>query len=295
MQKGVFFAIASAVIYGSTSVLARLAYDEGTNGVTMSFLRTALALPFLFMIIKIQKIPFATSREEKRDLLLAGLASAVTTLSLYGSYAYIPVGEAATLFFIYPALVSLGCVLFYKEKLTKAILVALCLSVAGVSMFSENLSFENMRSGGTMGFLLALTAGFSFAFYVVRVDKSSLRRIPAYKITFVVCAISALFSGTYGGSGFAGGLAFNLSPKGWAYVWVVALSVSLGAIILLQLGIKYTGAPTAAILSTFEPITSVFCGALFLGERLSFPKVIGCACVVASVILVAAAGSGTKK
>ena len=43
----------------------------------------------------------------------------------------------------------------------------------------------------------------------------------------------------------------------------------------------------AAILSTFEPITRVLCGTLFLGENLSLLKVTGCACIIASVILVA--------
>jgi drug/metabolite transporter (DMT)-like permease len=286
-KKGVFFVIASAVIFGFTPVLTRFSYDEGTNGVTMTFLRAVLALPFLFAVVKIRKIPFATSRAETLDLFLAGLAAAVTTILLYVSYAYIPVGEAMTLHFIYPALVSAGCVVFYKDKLTKPILTALALSVAGVFMVSDNLSVSNMESGAMTGFVLAVASGFTFALYVVYIDKSSLRRIPAPKAAFYLCVMAALCSGVYGGSGFSGGLAFAMSLKGWVYAWVVALSVSLVAIVLLQLGIKYTNATTAAILLTFEPITSVLSGALFLGESLSFTKITGCACIVAGVILVA--------
>ena len=290
-KKGILFVIVSAVIFGFTPTLTRIAYDEGANGVTMTFLRAALALPFLFIIMKVRKISFAASPAEIRDLLLAGLAVTATTILLYSSFAYIPVGEATTLHFIYPALVSMGCVFFYKDKLTKPILIALILSIIGVSLFSEDLSFDNMENGASLGFLLALSAGFTFAFYVVYVDKSSLRRIPTPKITFALCVITALFSGVYGGSGFAGGLSFGLSFKGWICAWVVALLVSLVAVTCLQLGIKYTGAATAAILSTFEPITSVVCGALFLRESLSFPKLIGCACIIVSVLLVTSRGS----
>jgi threonine/homoserine efflux transporter RhtA len=73
----------------------------------------------------------------------------------------------------------------------------------------------------------------------------------------------------------------------------VHVTVNSNAVIAItrdDFGIKYTGATTAAILSTFEPITSVICGALFLGEKLSFYNLIGCGCIVASVILVATAG-----
>lgn len=291
MKKGAFFVIVSAVIFGSTPILARLAYDEGANAVTMVFLRAALALPFLFMVMKIRKIPFTTSLTEVRDLFLAGLGAAVTTILIYSSYNYIPVGKAMALQFIYPTLVSLGCVVFYREKLTKFVLAALVLSTVGVFLFSDNLSFESMNNGGSTGFLLAVSAGFSYAFYIVRVDKSSLRRIPAPKITFAVCLVAALCSGIYGGLGFGGGLALELSPRGWAYAWIVALSVSLVAVTFLQLGIKHTGATTAAILSTFEPITSVFFGAFFLGENLSFLKLIGCACIIVGVIIVTVGGS----
>jgi len=122
------------------------------------------------------------------------------------------------------------------------------------------------------------------------VGKSSLQRVPTPKIALAVCVSTVLCSGIYGGSGFAGGLSFGLSPKGWLCAWIVALSISLVAVAFLQLGIKYAGAPAAAILSTSEPITSVLCGTLFLGEHLSLPKVIGCACIIASVILVATSG-----
>jgi drug/metabolite transporter (DMT)-like permease len=289
VNKGVLFILVATGIFGFMPILTRLTFDEGTNGVTIIFLRAAMAAPLLFVYMNFRKIRFSVNREEMRDLLLSGFADSATTILLYISYVYIPVGEATTLHFIYPALVSLGCVLFYREKLTKNTLAALALSLAGVYMFSDNLSFENL-DGGLKGFLLAIASGFTFAIYVVCVDKTSLRGIPTAKLTFAVCVIAALCSGVYGGSGYSGGLEFGLSLKGWAYVGLLALSVSIVGIALFQLGIKYTDATTAAILSTFEPITSVVCGALFLGEKLSFYYLIGCGCIVTSVILVATAG-----
>ena len=59
---------------------------------------------------------------------------------------------------------------------------------------------------------------------------------------------------------------------------------------LFQLGIRYTGASTAAILSTLEPITSVILGVLVLGELFTARKIAGCLCILLSVVLIAAAG-----
>jgi len=296
VKMGVFFVIVSAVIFGSTPVLARFAYEEGANAATMVFLRAALALPFLVIIMKVRKIPFATSLTEARDLLLAGVAAASATILLYSSFTYISVGETMTLQFIYPALVSLGCVLFYKEKLTRPIIVALFLSIAGVSMFYENLSYGgDTERRGALGFTLAIVAGFTYAFYIIRVDKSSLKQIPTPKITLAVCICAMACSALVGLSGIAGGgLSFGLTAMGWLYAWIVALSVTLVAVVFFQLGIKRTGAPAAAILSTFEPITSVLCGALFLGEYLSFLKIIGSLCILVSVVIVARAGNEEK-
>ena len=61
---------------------------------------------------------------------------------------------------------------------------------------------------------------------------------------------------------------------------------SVGAVTLFQLGVLYVGPSTSAILSTFEPITSIVCGVLILGESLSLLKIIGCVLILSGVILI---------
>ena len=112
----------------------------------MTFLRAFLALPFLAATMKVQKIPFASTPGEMRDLILAGLGSAVTTMLLYGSYAFISICTATTLHFIYPVVVSLLCFLIYKDKLNLPTLIALALSSAGVYLSSGKM--EGHSSAG---------------------------------------------------------------------------------------------------------------------------------------------------
>lgn len=61
----------------------------------------------------------------------------LTTVLLYLSYNYQPVGLSTTLHFIYPAAMALGCILLFKEKLGRVKLFALVLSMAGVLFFAD--------------------------------------------------------------------------------------------------------------------------------------------------------------
>lgn len=286
-MKGVLYTIISAVIFGFTPILARITYDGGSNGVTMTFLRAVLFLPVMFVILKMMKIPVSVDRGELRDVFLAcGLGAAVTTILLYVSYSYISVGMATTLHFIYPIVVSLGCVVFFGDKLTLAMLFALVSCSTGVVLSAGRLS-----GGGLTGMILALASGVTFAGYMIYADKTALKQMHFFKLSFWLCVMLALFSGAYGL--FSGTLTFALTPRAWCYSFIVSFFTSMGAVTLLQLGIKLTGATTASILSTFEPITSVVLGIAILGEEISLSKIAGCLCIIAGVIVVTF--SKTKK
>ena len=284
--KGIVFTIISAFIFGFTPILARITYDGGSNPIMTTFLRSVLMLPVFVIILKRRGIPVLARGRNLVDLFfLGGFFSALTTILLYMSYVYIPVGMATTLHFVYPVCVSLACVVFFKDRLNLPTLVALVASTLGVFLFAGR-----MTAGSALGILLAVASGFTFTFYIVYADKTSLKNNDNFKIAFYICLVTALFAAVYGAA--TGALTLALTPKAWFYAFLVSMFTSLGGVAMLQLGIRYSGATTASILSTFEPITSVICGALILGEALTLPKIVGCSCIVASVILISVAGPG---
>jgi drug/metabolite transporter (DMT)-like permease len=59
------------------------------------------------------------------------------------------------------------------------------------------------------------------------------------------------------------------------------------AVMFFKIGVGYIGSQRAAILSTFEPITSVVIDALILTKVLpSIPSLIGCILVILASILI---------
>ena len=75
--------------------------------------------------------------------------------------------------------------------------------------------------------------------------------------------------------------------KGWLLCILFAILINVCAVVLFQRGTFIIGGQRAAILSTFEPITSVFVGAMFLGEDLLPLSIIGSALVISAGIIIA--------
>ena len=286
LYKGILFTAASAVIFGFTPVLARISYDGGANGITMSFLRCFLALPFLLGILKFKGVSLAVEPGSRIPVCLCGIFGAfATTVTLYGSYSYIPVGMATTLHFIYPVLVNMGCILVFKERAVPKKMMALVCGIIGIFLFMDNFS-AGSKSG--RGILLALISGLLFSIHMIVLDKSGVKNMYYFKMSFYLCLFGAALSGIYGG--LTGQLTFRLTGQAWLFAFLVSIFASVGAITLLQLGIRYTGASAAAILSTLEPITSIILGVWFLGEYFTAKKIGGCICILASVVLIALTG-----
>lgn len=278
--RGILYTVASAAIFGFTPILTRIAYGGGANGVTMTFLRAVIALPVLFAIVRRKGIPLRVTPEELKSASLAGiLGTGATCIMLYMSYNYISVGLATTLHFIYPLLVAAACVALFRERMNGWKVCALAAGTLGIA-----LSVDFASPGGVTGMALALLSGATYTFYIIYVDRSGLKNMYYFKLSFYLCIMMALASGVYGL--LAGQLTFRLTPMAWFFAVLVSLFTSVGALSLFQLGIRYTGASTAAILSTLEPITSIILGVLVLGERISAAKLLGCACILGSVILI---------
>ena len=115
-------------------------------------------------------------------------------------------------------------------------------------------------------------------------DKSGLKSESPFKITFYVALASSLGMFLYGN--ITNQLVLStLTPKSWAISAIFAFLCTVVALSLLQVGINHIGASEAAVISTFEPITSVIFGAILLGENITLIKIIACLLIFAGVLI----------
>ncbi|MEG1848995.1 MAG: DMT family transporter, partial [Oscillospiraceae bacterium] len=282
--KGLICVIASAVLFGCMPLGARIVYAGGCSATTLVLLRTLLALPWLFWLMRRfdPPTPRLSPRDVVRLVLLGGTGMAVTPALLYSAYHYIPSGTATTIHFVYPVFVLLGCVLFLHDQLTlvKGLCVLLC--SGGILLF-----YTPGAAGGLTGLALAFLSGITFALYIIFLDHAGLPRMGPFTLSFYTTAAAAglMLIGTP----VSGQLALPRTLLSWIAVSIFALIFSVAASVLFQVGIHLVGAQSAAILSTFEPITSVAVGVLVFSEPFTLKTAGGVLLILAAVLLLTTA------
>lgn len=280
MKKGRIYLVLSALIYGITPLLAKIAYMGGVNEMTLTFLRTFLALPLLFILMIMRKQSFKLSLKEIVNIIILGfVGGTLAIMLLYASYSYISIGLATTLHFIYPLIIILVSALVYKEKISHAKLVAVMLVTIGIFLFVD---VRNMAD--KIGVILAVLSGIFYSFYVIYIDHSGLKNMDYVKLTFYLMIVMSV--GTFIFGGVTGDIVFGrMDTVGWMFSAVISILISLGAIPLFQAGVRYEGAAIAGIISALEPVTTIILDVTLLGETMAFVQYVGGALIIIGVVI----------
>lgn len=280
--KGYLFVILSAVIYGLMPLMAKFIYMDGVNPVTLVFLRNILAMPVLLLLSLGTKNALRTDFKTFGKIsFVAIMGCCVTPLLLFVSYNHIPSGSSTVIHFVYPAIVVVGEWLVLKSKLYTGQLLSVILCIAGIALFYNPSEGINAVGGS-----YALLSGITYATYVISLNLLKNKNIPVFTLGFyvaLVCSIVMLFVCIITKS-----LALPATLIGWLLSVLFALALNVGSVLLFQKGTFIIGGSKAAILSTFEPITSVFAGTVILNETLSSFTVIGTVLVIGAGVLIAA-------
>ena len=113
----------------------------------------------------------------------------------------------------------------------------------------------------------------------------TFKSISGYKLNFYVSAISCVILLSV--CLCTKQLTLPVTPRGWALSFLLSLTISAGAVFLFQQGTFLIGGERAGILSTVEPITSVFVGALVFREPLGLRTLTGSFLVILASFLIA--------
>ena len=281
--KGIGATLLSAIYFGFVPLLMKTVYAGGGNSFTAAFLRFGLSIPVLFVVLKIKGTDLKiTFREFMHFLIITVFGYAGTTLLVFNAYNYIPTGMTTTIHFLYPTFTVAGLMIFYREKIKASKIFCVVLCLIGIIMFYNG--GEGQVS--LLGILLALCSSMTYAFYTIFLGKSeALRDIEPMKRLFYMHIIGTVMMFVIGL--ISGNLDFHLTPLSWGVMALTAnLSAFVGAL-LYQIGVKHIGSESAAMLSTFEPITSVVVGILVYSEPMTARIFIGCAAIIVSTLIIA--------
>ena len=279
---GYLCVILSAVLFGCMPLGARFLYAQGVTPMSLVLLRNLLSLPILALLGSRQ----GGLRIGRGALLEASAASFfgcwLAPILLFSSYRYLASGMAAVFHFIYPILVVLSGYLL-REKVKKgALLCALLCSLGILLLFDPHGAID------PVGVAFALTSGAAYAAYILVLGHFRHREVSGFRLSFYmssVCAFCTLLLCLATGQ-----LGLPKTIGGWGAAFLFSLSLSVGAAVLFQAGTFRCGAQRAAILSTFEPLTSILVGILFLDESLTPRILLGSALTLLAGVLITTSG-----
>lgn len=252
------------------------------------FFRYLFAIPILGIMIKARGRNFRLKQQEILPLIALGLLVSISSLTLFQSCNFMEAGIASTLLFVYPIMVALIMIAFFKEKITLLTILCILMALGGIALLFKG------SDGSTLsmtGILLVMASSLSYAIHIVGVNRPILKEVATLKITFYILLFGLslfLIRVNFG--------ATLIMPEKW-YLWfnLIALAVFPTAISFLctTSAIQYIGSTPTAILGALEPVTAVFFGVVVFGEILTLRITCGIILIIMAVTLIIA-GSNIK-
>jgi len=286
-SRGIACAIAAAVSYGMNPLFAVPLYRLGYTPDGVLFFRYCFAAVLLGVWCACRKKSLKVSLAEFGWSSFAGLLFAISSLSLFAAYLKMDAGIASTLLFVYPVMVAVIMAICFHERLSWITCCCIALSSLGIALLGRNQSGQIIS---VAGIAFVMVSAISYAVYLVSVNRSRMRTMPAEKLTFYVLLSGAIFFWVRLRFGFA--LRGDFCPQAWCNIAGLALICAILSMVCTNLALQTVGATVTAIFGALEPVTAVFCGVTVLGETLTRRILLGIVLILAAVILITLQNSG---
>lgn len=274
----------TALIWG-TAFVAQSVGAEYMGPFTFNTARAVIAFFFLLCLCGLRglyrrKTGGASPAGSRRDLLLGGLccgaALAVASFFQQKGLETTTPGKAGFITALYIVLVPLAGLLFGK-KAPRAVWLGVMLAVAGLYCLCVTESFSI-----TGGDFYVLVCAFCFTVQILAVDHFT-NKVDGVALSCAQFLVMALFSA-------AGALTETLPPLELLpqclgpvlYVGVFSSGVAYTLQILAQ---KDSDPAVVSLLMSMESVFAAVAGALILGNRMSGREYLGCALMLAAVVL----------
>jgi len=301
--------VKSRIRQNSLALLAALIWGFGFSAQSMSAeyigpftfncVRNIIAFVALLLIdlaaarfIPGRRNMFQLDRAEKKTLLAGGCAcGAMLALASFAQQLGItvgtPAGKAGFITAMYIVLVPLLSLVLFRRKPTLLLAGSVVLAVGGLYFLSVTEAFT-VAAGDLIVMLCALL----YAGHILVIDRFSphLDGIHMSCIQFLAAAVISGVGMFAAERSSLPGIAMCLLPLLYAGLFSSAAGYTLQ--ILAQKGADPT---VVSILLSLESVFAVIGGALLLGERMGVRELLGCALMMAAVILAQLPGASGEQ
>lgn len=281
---GLAIAIAGAVLFSTKAVVAKLLYRYHIDAVTLIAFRMLFSLP-VFAGVAIWKMRTQAPLSWTDRWRIVGLGLIGYYLSSYLDFLglqYISVGLERLILFLTPTFVLAITAIFLKRRITALEWGALALSYCGIV-----LVFVHDLAGGAgstvIGSLFVLGSAITYAVYLLG-SGEMVKRVGSLRLVAYAMCVSSV-----------AGIAqfFLLRPASLLVqpLQVYGLSLVNGVfctifpVFMTMVAVQRIGAATASQAGMIGPVSTLFLGALLLGEPVTAVQLAGTGLVLAGIYM----------
>lgn len=283
---GFGLAVVGTLLFSVKSILIKLAYQAGSDADGVMLLRMLMAMPVYAVIAWAlwQRYPKKGAQIPARTwFALVGLGFmgyfVSSWLDLMGLELISAQLERLTLF-TYPIMVGILGALFFKQPLTRKIILALTLSYIGIWLIyaqEASLAGDNVAKGT----LLVALAAFSFAFYVL-FSRTIIAQVGSLWFTswamLAACAWVIVFFGvTIDWS------AFELNTQILLWTFLLAIFSTVIPSFMISEAIARLGPAQTGIIGSLGPVFTIALAVWILAEPFTLSHLIGFTLVMIGV------------
>lgn len=279
--KGYFLAILSSATFGLLPLFTLPILQSGDlNEPSILFYRFFLGAVTMGLLCLSLKESLALKPKDLLTLFGMSMLYSLTSMGLIFSYRFMDSGVSTTIHFLYPIVVYLLMVFFFKEKSSLRLYIAIALSFLGVALLSW--------SGGSINLLgvgIVLFTVLTYSSYIVAINKLNLGHIHPFVLTFYVLLFGSFLFFIYALFSLDGIQTIEQTSTIVNLIGLVGFSTIVSNICLV-LAVKKIGSTITAILGSMEPGVALFVGVLYFHETLNLWTLIGFLFIIISVITV---------
>ena len=268
-------ALTAAVAFAFTNTSASLAFQGGSNPLTLAAVR--FVLPALVLICWLTAQGWSVWLPKREAWIAIGLGALTAGYSwaLLSAIGAIPLALAILIFYLFPLVATLILVLFGWETIGWKTIVAIVLAFIGL-VLALDLRVGNIN---IQGVLLGLAAALGLGI-VVAVSSRVFRGGDSRPVTLYMAAVSAILLIALCVQ--QGDFVLPNTTTGWIGFVAAALFYAF-ALIAFFIAVSMIGPARSSLLGYAEPIVSAGLGVTLLGEALTFTQISGIVLMVGAL------------
>ena len=275
-RVGIAIALAAAAGFALANTSASVAYQGGSNPLTVAATRFLVPTAALIVWLRVSGVSLVLPQRDALAAIALGIVTALYTWALLRSFSSIPFALAILIFYLFPLMAAVIVAGFGWEKFSWKTGAAIVLALAGLALALDVRGGNLNTEGVTLAFLAAAGLAVVIAVSSRVFGSGDARPLTLYMaatasvVLFIVCAGSGDFAWPHTASGWIG--------------FAAAAALYGFAMIAFFIAITMIGPVRASLLSYADAVISAGLGVVVLGQALTLIQIGGITLVILALV-----------